>query len=173
MQPQQQNELDRRVDARLRVLRILWFALVMSVVLFFVLTLLMGRFQNPQPNATLSLALLAAGILAVVASIVIKSKSFNRAIEQQSAGVLQQGFIMALALCEVAAQFGLLDHFITKNPYSYANFVIAVCGQLYHFPRRQQVLDVSYRLPQTPPTPAYGEPVTNQDLTKPPLPPEF
>jgi hypothetical protein len=173
MQPQPQNDLQRRVDSRLQVLRILWFALVMSVVLYFVLTVMTGQPKNPQPTAALSLGLLAAGIVFVVASIAFKANYVNRAIEQQSAVVLQQGYIVALALSEVAALFGLLDYFITGNRYYFANFIVAVCGQLYHFPRRQHVLDVSFRTPETTPARAYGEPVTNQDPTKPPLPPEF
>ena len=173
MQPQQQNGLQRRVDARLQVLRILWFALVMSVVLYFVLTVMTGQPNNAQPNAALSLGLLAGGIVFVVISIGIKLKYVNRAIEEQSATVLQQGYILALALSEVAALFGLLDHFITGNPYYYANFIVAVCGQVYHFPRRQHVLDASFRVPETTPAPAYGEPVTSDNPTRPPSPPEF
>jgi ABC-type multidrug transport system fused ATPase/permease subunit len=99
----------------------------------------------------------AAGIVFVVASIGIKLKFVNRAIEQQSAMVLQQGYILALALSEVAALFGLLDYFITGNPFYYANFIVAACGQLYHFPRRQHVLDASFRMPTTTPAPAYGD----------------
>ena len=170
MQPQQQNDLQRRVDSRLQMLRILWFALVMSVVLYFVLTVVTGQPKNPQPSASLSLGLLAGGIVFVVASIVFKANYVNRSIEQQSVVVLQQGYIVSLALSEVAALFGLLDYFITGNRYYYANFIVAVCGQLYHFPRRQHVLDASFRIAELPPAPAYGEPVTSDNA---PRPPEF
>lgn len=173
MQPQHQNELERRVAGRLQTFRIFWFALMMSVVMYFIFTLVTGRPQNAQPNAILSLVLLAGGMVFVVASILVKLKYVNRSVEQQSVLVLQQGHLIALALCEVTALLGLLDHFITGNPYYYANFIVAVCGQLYHFPRRQHVLDASFRESETHPAPAYGEPVTSENPTGPPLPPEF
>jgi hypothetical protein len=172
MQTQDQNRLQKR-DGRLQTFRIFWFALMMSVVLYFILTLVTGQPKNSQPNPAFSLGLLAGGMVSVIASILLKSKYVNRSVEEQSVKVLQQGYIMALALCEVAAIFGLLDHFTTGNPYYFANFIVAVCGQLYHFPRRQHVLDASFRTLETTPTPAYGAPVTSDNPTSPPLPPEF
>jgi hypothetical protein len=138
-----QNELQAKVDARLRIIRTLWFALLMSIGLYYVLTVFTEI--PPNPNNPLSLALAAGGALLVIISIPIKQKYLRQSVDEQRIELVQTGYIMALALCEVAAMFGLLDHFITGNRYYFFLFIIAVGGDLLNFPRRQHVLDASFK----------------------------
>ena len=145
MQPSDQNDLQTKVDRRLRIIRTLWVAIFLSVGMYFVVILLTGQRVEISPNPTLSLALVAAGSLLVVISIPIKQKYLRQSVDGQRIELVQVGYIVALALCEVPALLGLLDHFVTGNRYYYALFIIAACGHLIHFPRRQHVLDACFK----------------------------
>ena len=128
-------------------MRTLWLALLVNVGLFYFLTRVAARPENLEPNNTLSLALLAAGVSTVLVSFVVKSKLIGRAIEQRQVQQVQQGYIVAWAMSEVAALLGLLDFFITSDPYFYALFIIAALGELFHFPRREHFENASFNPP--------------------------
>jgi predicted MFS family arabinose efflux permease len=103
------QQVESKVDARYQVFLILWFALLMSVTLFLVLVLVAG--SQGTPNPTLSYALLAAGAAIVFASFLMKQQLMRKAIEKRDVAALQSSHIVALALCESAALFGVLDRF--------------------------------------------------------------
>ena len=146
MQQLPQN-LQQQIELRIRTLRTLWIAMLFSVVCYYVFTLFVGQPKKPIPNNTLSIILLGFGVLTTLISIWIKNKSLARSVEQQRVAVLQQGHIVAWALCEVAALLGLLDFFATGNRFYYLGFVVAALGQLIHFPRRQDVVSAYFRNP--------------------------
>jgi hypothetical protein len=50
---------------------------------------------------------------------------------------------VAWAITEVGALLGLLDFFKSADRYYYVLFLIAACGQLLHFPRREHVINAS------------------------------
>lgn len=130
----------------MRTLRTLWFALMMSVVLYYGFTLFKGPPpENVTPNNTLSLALLAAGISAILISFLLKSKLLSRAIDQQQVGLVQQAYIVAWAMAEVPALLGMLDYFVTRNRYFYVHMIIALAGQLLHYPRREHVESAAFK----------------------------
>ena len=131
----------------MRTVRTLWLALLVNVGLFYFLTRVATRPENLEPNNTLSLALLAAGVSTVLVSFVVKSKLVSRAIEQRQVQQVQQGYIVAWAMSEVAALLGLLDFFITSDPYFFALFIIAALGELFHFPRREHFENASFNPP--------------------------
>ena len=110
-----------------------------SIGAYYVLTLFAGRPENVEPNDTLFLALVAFALSTTLISVPIKNKLLRRAVEQQQVQLVQQGHIVAWALCEVAALLGVLDFFMTGDRYYYILFIIAACGQLLHFPRRDDV----------------------------------
>lgn len=141
MNPQSSNQNDRlqNVEVRIRTMRTLWFALVLSVVMYYALTLFVGRPVNATPNNMLSLVLLIAAASTILISFPIKSKLLNQAIEQQQLQKVQQAYIVALAIAEVPALLGMLDFFATGNRYYYVLILIAIGGQLLHFPRREHV----------------------------------
>ena len=78
-------------------------------------------------------------------ALVIKNKLFTRAVEQRQPQLVQQGYIVAWAVSEVAALLGLLDFYVTGNRYYYVLFIIAACTQLLHFPRREHVMNASFK----------------------------
>ena len=131
----------------MRTVRTLWLALLASVGLYYILTIVSGRPENLEPNHTLSLTLLAAGVSTTLISFVVKSKLVNRAIEQRQVQQVQQGYIVAWAMSEVAALLGLLDFFLTNDPYFYALFIIAALGELLQFPRREHFENASFSSP--------------------------
>jgi len=147
MQPMNQYELQAKVDGRLKVIRIMWLGLFISVGLYYLLTVLTGKPKDVTPNATLSIALTAAAMMLVAISIPIKWKYLTQSVDQQRTDLVNTGYIVALALCEAAALFALLDHFLTGDRYYFVLFIIAGCGYSFHFPRRQHLLDACFKGP--------------------------
>jgi predicted MFS family arabinose efflux permease len=137
------QQVESKVDARYQVFLILWFALLMSVTLFLVLVVVVG--SHGTPNPTLSYALLAAGAAIVFASFVLKQQLMRKAIEKRDLAALQSSHIVALALCESAALFGVLDRFVTASQTSWFLFAIAVLGILLHFPRKDNLRAASFK----------------------------
>ena len=129
----------------MRTLRILWSALFLSVGMYYVFTLFAERSRDLKPNNTLSLALIGIGITTVLFSFLVKSKLLARAIDQQQLPMVQQAYIVALALCEVPALLGMLEFFTTANPQYYVLMIMAALGQLLHFPRREHVENAAYK----------------------------
>lgn len=136
-----------KIEPRIRTIRTLWIGMLFSVVLYYGLTLFVGQRENSNPNSALSLILVGVGFLTALISIPIKKKVLAQSVEQQQVGLVQQGYIIAWALAEVAALLGLLDFFVTGNRYYYVLFLIAAIGLLLHFPRRQHVLDACFKSP--------------------------
>jgi len=140
-------ELEQKIELRIRTIRTLWFALLVSVLMYFVLTLFIGKPKNATPNNLLSVVLAGAGVFTTLLSLVIKSKFLARSVEQQRVDMVQQGYLIAWVLCETAALLGLLDFFVTGNRLYWVSFVVAAIGQLVNFPRRQDVLAASFKTP--------------------------
>ena len=148
MNPQRNlNNTQETVELRLRTMRTLWIAMLLSVGGYFVFMLFVGRPRSLAPNPTLSLGLLGAALLATLISFAAKNKLLNRAFEEQQVSLVQQAYIVALAIVEAGALLGLLDFFTTTDRYYYVFFIMAALGQLLHFPRREHVLNASGKTP--------------------------
>ncbi|MGH9967111.1 MAG: hypothetical protein ACREBG_04670 [Pyrinomonadaceae bacterium] len=133
------------LDARFRTMVTLWFALLMSVAMFFLLAFLAGRGEEVRENQVLSISFAAVGTLAVIASRFVNKRFLTQSIDKQEVGLVQTGMIAACALCEVAAMLGLTDHFLTGNRYFYVPMIISVIGMLLNFPRRDHLLAATYK----------------------------
>lgn len=145
MNTQQNNDPLQNIDVRMRTMRTLWIGLILSVVMYYVFTLIVGQPENAAPDSTLSLALLVVAFSTVLISFVIKNKLLNRAVEQQRIHLVQQAYVVAWAICEVPALLGMLDFFVTGNRYYYLLLLIAAAAQLLHFPRREHVENASHQ----------------------------
>ena len=141
------KDLTKKIELRIRTMRTLWFALMMSVVSYFGFTVFIGKSANANPNNTLSLILLLAGMFTTIASLLVKQKLLSRSVEQQNEVMVQQAYIVAWALCEASALMGLLDFFRTANRFYFAPLVIALIGDLINYPRRQDVEAALYKRP--------------------------
>jgi hypothetical protein len=126
-------------------MRIIWMALLMSLVIYYVITFFVARPNDVAPNPTLSLVLISVAVLAVLISFLIKSRLLSKAIDQQHTGMVQQAYIVTWAINEVAALLGLLDFFTTADRYYHALFLISALGLLLHFPRREPVVNASFK----------------------------
>ncbi len=146
LQPTDPNGAPVNIDERMRSVRTVWFALLLSIGLYYLLTILAERPEN-LPNNTLSLALLAVGVSTALISFLVKSKLISRAIEQRQVLRVQQGYVVAWAMSEVAALLGLLDFFVTSDPYFYVLIIIAAVADLLHFPRREHFENASFKSP--------------------------
>ena len=132
------------IELRMRTVRTLWFALLASIVMYYVFTLVAGRPENVVVNNTLSLAFLIVGVATTLMSFVIKNKLITRAIEQRQPLHVQHGYLVAWVMSELAALLGLVDFFVTANPYFYVLLIIAALGDLLHFPRREHFENASF-----------------------------
>ena len=139
---QTQNE---NVEVRIRSMRVMWIALVLNIVLFYVLTLFAKRPEDVKPNGMLSLILIVIAASATLVSFLVKSNLLTKAIDQRQVPLVQQAYVVAFALTEVGALLGLLDYFMTADRYYYVPFIIAAGGQLLHFPRSEHVVSASFK----------------------------
>jgi putative flippase GtrA len=146
-QPIDPKRAQLNIEQRMRTVRILWFGLLASVAMYYLFTILAGRPENLPRNDMLSLALLIGGVSTVLVSFLIKKKLVNQAIEQRQALHVQQGYLVAWVICEMAALLGLLDFFLTSHPHYYVLFIVAALGDLLHFPRREHFEQASGQYP--------------------------
>ena len=128
-------------------MRTLWIAMFMSIGFYYAFTFFVSRPEDVEPNNTLFLVLVAVGLSTTFISFPIKNKLISQAIEQQHVPLVQQAYIVAWALSEIPALLGLLDFFMTGNRYFYVLFLISVIAQLLHFPRREHVINASFKKP--------------------------
>jgi hypothetical protein len=133
------------LEARLRTMRTLWIAMILSLVLYGPFCIIAGRPEHLEPNNTLFLVFVAVSLSTTLISFFIKSQLLNRAIEQQRVQQVQQAYVVTWAVTEVGGLLGMIDYFVTGDRYFYVMFIIAACGQLLHFPRREHVLNASFK----------------------------
>lgn len=139
------------VELRIRTMCTLWLGLFMSIGLYYALTIFVGRSEDAEPNDVLSLVLIVVGLSTTLMAFLIKSKLLTRAIDQQQVQLVQQAYIVAWAVTEVAALLGMLDFFATGHRHYYVLFFIAAVGMLLHFPRREHLVNASIKTPITSP----------------------
>jgi NADH:ubiquinone oxidoreductase subunit 2 (subunit N) len=120
----------------------LWAAMLMSVFLYFLVTL----FAAPeisrdahQRGGLLILTLTALGALLVIISFPVKHKVLKQSVEKQDIGLVQKAMIIAIAICEASALLGLVECFVVGGREYYLLFVFAAAGMMLHFPRRSQL----------------------------------
>lgn len=129
------------IEMRHRTILILWFAIIMSVLMFLVLVQFTPRDGNG--DLKLSLILNGAGIVPLGMSFLLKQRILEQAVTQQRLDLVQVAYTLAFALCEMAALLGMVDHFLSGSRYYYIGFLFAGLGLLLHFPRKQHLLDAS------------------------------
>lgn len=139
MKPDDTTQPD--IDARYRTLLILWFAICMSVLMFLVVIYLSPVVV--AGNRNLTLALNSVGMVPVALSFLIKQKALAKSVETQRLDLVQSAYIVAFALCESSALFGLINHFTTGSRYYYFAFAIAGLGLVLHFPQKQDLMNAS------------------------------
>ena len=135
------QEAEAKVAARYRVFLVLWIGILMSVVLFLVLALAVASTGVANPMLTYSLV--GSGLVVVIVSVLLKQRLVKQAIERREIQSLQSAYIIGMALCESAALFGLLDHFVTGSNISWFSFLFALTGMVLHFQKKDHLRAVS------------------------------
>jgi hypothetical protein len=148
MKPTNQNP-PLNIDARYRTMLTLWFALLVSVGMYFLVTQFWAS-ETPDasetpPNTLLIVVLTSLGTLLVLLSFVVKRKILARSVEQQRIELVQQGLVVACSMCEVGALLGLVERLTFNSPQYYLLFLISALGIALHFPRRQHLLLATYK----------------------------
>ena len=134
------------VDARYRIMVIIWFALLSAVGLYFVLAQLVQPLEVDSPqNKMLTVILSGMGAFLVLVSFAVKQRFLKQSVERQEIALVQTGFIVAVAMCEAGALFGLVDFMVTGNRYYFVVMMIGALGILFHFPRRDHLLGATYK----------------------------
>jgi hypothetical protein len=143
--------MESNLDKRYQTLVVLWFALLMSIGMYFLFSLFVAPAVASEPrNAPSSLLIVALTALAtflVLGSFAVKRKLLERSVETQDVSLVQKGLVIACAMCEVSALLGLLAHFVIGYREYYLLFLIATAGAALHFPRRIQLEAASYKNP--------------------------
>ena len=134
-------------NKRYQTLLVLWFALFMSVVMYFVFSLVVPLTNEPSnpPNPALVITLMVLGFLFVLLSFVVKSKLLEKSVQKQDPGLVHKALVVACALCEVSALLGLMERFLIGYRYYYFLFLFSAAGIALHFPRRNQLQNAGYR----------------------------
>ena len=140
MTPQSQINIENHH----RTLLIIWLFLLMSVSGLFLMTLLVPS-KAEGDNTIVAIVSIAVGLSNVVLSFVLKQSFLAKSVAKQDLKLVVQAYIIALALCESAALFGLLVHFASGSIYYYVPFAIGAIGMLLHFPKKQHISDASFK----------------------------
>ena len=146
--PPNQPGTDAGLEVRLRTLRVLWVVFLMNIGLFALFGFYSLRSRDAagegSDDPTILGAMAVVACLSVAVSFLMKGRFYRQAAERGEPARAQQGFIIALVLCEVSALLGLVGLLVTLNKYAYGLFVLGALGQLLHFPRRDE-LAAAYR----------------------------
>lgn len=141
------------VEAQYKTLIVLWFALLVSQMLFLVVLFFakpeVYRFDFAKPllgeNPLLVVALAVLGISTFLVSFVLKKKFIAQAVNEQNIAHVQTAMIVACALCEATTLFGLVLAFAASYQFFFAWFALGITGTILHFPKRADVHAAAYR----------------------------
>lgn len=140
------------VKIEYRTLVAIWFALLMSQVLFFVLIwfvkpeLVSIRYFSAdsfrdvlgtQPLITLVFA--GSALIFFVLSQAIARQHMRRAIRDHDAGCIQTGLVIGCALSEISSILGVILALLFNYPYFYLWIALGALGILMNFPRRSNL----------------------------------
>ena len=131
---------ERATDASYRTLRLIWLAILASLIAISVVT----RIVTPEPGGPKELfwILLAVGVGNFGASFFLKHRMLRQAAENRKPELVKGAYLVGFALCESIGLFGLVAHLITGVEYYYFFFVLSGFGILLHKPQRDDILAV-------------------------------
>ena len=141
------------VEAKYRATTVLWFALLVSQLLFLVILFFtkpeIYRFDFSRSplgeNPPLILVFAVLGISTFLISFVLKRKFINQAISEQKTALLQTATIIGCALCEATTLFGFVLAFVANYQYFFLWFAFGILGIILHFPKRDDFIAAGYK----------------------------
>jgi hypothetical protein len=136
------------LNQRYQTMLILWFALLMSIALYFVylqFAPLPANDPGDPRNSSLIVGFTALGTVVVIASFLVKRKLLKRSIDKQDPLLVQKAMIVALAMCEVCALLGVIERLVIGYREYYLLLILAAVADVFHMPRRSQLEAASYK----------------------------
>jgi hypothetical protein len=127
-----------KVTARCRGLLVIWGAQFVTLAIFVALTRIVEIAARPGDDALRFQLFDVLGGAGLALSFVLKRILLRRAAATKRPDVATTAYVVAFALCELAAIFGLVNYFISGVPIVLL-FVLAAVGLLLHFPRRVHI----------------------------------
>jgi F0F1-type ATP synthase membrane subunit c/vacuolar-type H+-ATPase subunit K len=94
-----------------------------------------------EPATVIAFAVL--GLILIAASFAMKANFQRKAVDQQNAGLVQTGMIVACAMCEAASILGLVLAFSHSYQYFFLWIAAALAGMAFHFPSRTKIMNAS------------------------------
>ncbi|HMT09414.1 MAG TPA: hypothetical protein PKA82_15535 [Pyrinomonadaceae bacterium] len=136
-----------------KTLLIIWAALLFSQVLFVVVIWFakpeLFKFDFSQPilgdNALIVGIFAMLSITDLAISFVLRKKTLERSVAEQSIPLVQTAMIIGIALCEAISIFGLLLAILFNYQYFFVFSIFGAVGVLLHMPRRSDVHAASYK----------------------------
>lgn len=133
-----------QVEAQHRTLLILWTVMLLSVIGFALLAVLVP--SNATGNqAVVGIVLIALGTMNVFLSITVKRGLLKKSVENQDIQTVLRAYVIAWALSESAALFGLIIHFVAASASAYVAFGVGIIGMVLHVPQKKHLLDVFFK----------------------------
>jgi hypothetical protein len=136
------------IGKRHQTLLVLWFAMLMNMGVLFAVAFIaapeVSKEAAGSTNTIITSVLGAVCAFIVVTSYAVKRKFLERSVDKQDVSIVQKGFILAWAMCEVSALMGLLEKFLIGNRDYYILFLLAVIGIALHFPRAEHLRSASF-----------------------------
>lgn len=127
--------------ARRRGLALIWGAQLMSVALLLLITRVVEVRPGEDDGGVLLPVLGLTGLTAFGLSFAIRAKLLSQAVVQNRPDLATTAYVLAFALCESPALFGVVAHFATGARESLYLFIPAALGLLLHFPRGEHFAD--------------------------------
>ena len=131
-----------KAAARYRGLLVIWGMQFVTLVVFVALTRFVEIDARPGDDRLRFQLFDVLGGAAFALSFVLKHILLKRAVTTQRPDVATTAYVLAFALCELAAIFGLINYFLSGVPIVLL-FLLAAVGLLLHFPRRAHIEAVS------------------------------
>lgn len=140
--PTAQDE-QTKLNAQYRTLLILWAAFLMMFVIYYFLPVFIGVPHEPINQLLIVFNVMSP--LLVVASFFAKRVFLARSVATHDVRLVTTGFILAAALCEAGAIFGLLDALVAHDRYYFILIGFAMVGLVLHFPKRSHLGAASFK----------------------------
>lgn len=135
-----------------QILFIIWVSLLVSQILLLVVVFVtkpeLFRFEFTQhplaPSWPMIIAFAVAAITCFLLSFAFKKRFIERAAAEKTPELVQNGVIIALALCEASSLIGMCLAFVFDYQYFFFWFAVGILGMLLHYPKQDDLLAAGY-----------------------------
>ena len=140
-------------ESSYKTLLIIWGALLFSqfvlVAMIWCMKPELFKFDFSQPilgdNAVIVGLFAMLSLSDIAISFILRKKTLERSVAEQSIPLVQTAMIIGIALCEAISLFGVMLAFAFNYQYFFIFSILGAIGVLLHFPRREDIHAASYR----------------------------